>query len=152
MYVYECEKLKQMVFSVDYKMAIPLAPSQGLYLKAVRFDEYNKKCIKDGQEWKQLKIEKFKEGIDKFIMDKILPSITKYEVNENNPLEGNQFAFWLYILDNEFKFEIVKITQELMQKLKEKRMEYVTAGNVHQTIDKFYQKIMNKTKQNNSKI
>eukprot|EP01083_Nonionella_stella_P110947 325056_1 len=146
----DVKALGDMVFSVDYKVAIPLAPSQGLYLKSVQFTEYNKKCVKDKQEWKQLKLERYDEGVNRFIMEKILPSITKHEVNEHK-LKGNQFGFWLYGLENDFKYEIVEITKELKKQLKEKGIEFVNAGETHEPIESFYDRIINRSKQSKIK-
>merc|ERR1712228_942614 len=143
------EALQRMAFSVDYKMAIPLAPSQGLYLKQVRFDEYNKKCIKCEHPWKQLLFDDCEESVNEFIMQKILPSITKHEVNKDEPSKGNQFAFWLYTLENDFKYHTIKITAELLQKLKEQKIKSVSVGNTHQPIDRFYDRIIQRAKDKN---
>eukprot|EP00485_Elphidium_margaritaceum_P006359 CAMPEP_0202705026 /NCGR_PEP_ID=MMETSP1385-20130828/17623_1 /ASSEMBLY_ACC=CAM_ASM_000861 /TAXON_ID=933848 /ORGANISM="Elphidium margaritaceum" /LENGTH=570 /DNA_ID=CAMNT_0049363171 /DNA_START=87 /DNA_END=1795 /DNA_ORIENTATION=+ len=145
--VTDAKKLMEFAFGNEHKMAIPLAPSQGLYLKAVRFDKYNIKCVRDGQKWKQLIFEDYDESINAFIMEKILPQITKYEVNQKNDNHhsDHQFAFWLYGLDRDFKYEVVEITEERKQQLKQRGLKFITAGNEHESIDKFLIKLLERT-------
>lgn len=113
------DTLLSMAFSAKYKMSIPLAPSYGLYLKEIRFDKFNRKVIRDGQSWKEIIFDRWNDGINGFIDEQIMPSIVRNE---------NQFALWLYALDNEIMYEVQEMTAVLKRKRNEEGHQYINVG------------------------
>merc|ERR1711941_76399 len=104
------EKIDEMAFSKDYKMAIPLAPSEGLYLKEVRYDlQYNNKAPPE----RQIQSEVWNEGIQSFIEDQIWPNVIENEMNKKDPKKGYRFAYWLYELDHRFQYEAVRYSKNI---------------------------------------
>lgn len=104
------QQLQEMALSADYRMSIPLAPSEGLYLNEVRYDNvYNKKAPPE----RQIESAIWKEDIDSFIANRIWPNVMENELNEQEPMSGYRFAYWLYELDHRFVFEAARWTKEM---------------------------------------
>ena len=100
----------EMAFSADYKMSIPLAPAEGLYLKEVRYDlQYNQKAPPE----RQIQSEVWNEGIERFIENEICPNVMDNEMNKEDARKGHRFAYWLYELDHRFQFETVRYAKDL---------------------------------------
>ena len=115
----EMEELISMAFSARYKMAIPLAPSSGLYLKEVQFDGFNEKVVRDKQSWKEIRCDQWREGIDTFTNELIRGAIIE---------KADDFAVWLYAMENELKFEILEMTTALNQRTNTEGHQYVMVG------------------------
>ena len=108
-----------MAFSPRFKMSIPLAPPQGLYLKEVRFDKFNEKVVGDGQSWKEIKFERWGRDIEHFVNQQIVPSILQ---------NADEFALWLYALEKQWKFDILEITGALSQKRAADGHRFINVG------------------------
>ncbi|ETO15767.1 tRNA pseudouridine synthase, partial [Reticulomyxa filosa] len=115
-------RIIETAFSSKHKMAIPVAPSSGLYLLQVEFEKYNERCEAMNQSYNAIRYDKCEESMNTFIKEQLRPSILRDECCLFN------YLCWLEHFKQYFEFEVIEITPELKELLKQNAREFISVG------------------------